>query len=308
MFIQKQISRSKVRGFTIVEIVVAIGLVALLLSAVLGLMGISAFKIDKALSKKDGQRMAAAISVELNNVSGADIESDIDIPSRLKFSSPLQKVGVWKEASDTVEEAIIVYNYAVHPVLRDAAASVDPPVEGGSIDDGTYAPFNLRAEPDAIAGIDYFVITVARRLSDGDQTIGSETGYFQDAANSAIVGNVFLVKIREYLDSTASGGVTNALELARADTYGEIIVDINPEVDTDTGRRYEIQPGSDGLVNLQIELYKLPTNGNGSANELISYLTPNPTTLESNFDKFQDTDGRIRPDYKENISIGLFRR
>jgi len=267
-------------------------------------MGISAFKIDKALSKKDGQRMAAAVTAELNNVSGIDIDSTASSPDRIRFVSPLQKVAFWKEGSDVGAGAIIVYNYAVHPVLRNNTVNIaedQPSVEGESIDDGTYAPFNLRAKPEAIAGIDYFVVTVARKFIPSSGGILSETGYVQDATNFSILGNVFLVKIREYIEGSGSSGI-NALELSGIDTYGEIITDIDPEADAD-GRRYTVEPQSDGLVNLQLELYKLPTNGNGSPNELINYLNS-----ESNFDKFQDIQGRIRPDFKENIAIGLFRR
>lgn len=263
MKITQKNKQQRSQGFTLVEIVVAIGLVALLLSGVLGLMGVSALKIDKSISKKEAKRAAAAVVQEIGiydreqdgSLLGYDGMGEAQDPPVPDVPSPGTKLAMAYAWSDECEEkAIIIYSYA------------GDPGEGPKVD-GSMAAYDL--SQGGIEGVNYYRRTEVRRLDEFE-----EGDIKTDFENGAIIGNVYLAKFKNY---ERDGG-----NLKLKENYGDC----------------ETEDFANGVISMQLEIFKLPLNGNENFEGLKNYI-------EKNIKRMNDELKSIRPVFKTNVSFGL---
>ncbi len=153
------------RGFTLMETVIAIGVLAVLLTAFLAVFGPAASGIRRAINVQEADRLASTLERELvtlreGQATGGNIQTGFD------------KAYEWIEQSHEPTEAIFVYQY------RGNADSVRT--------DGTLQP---RPTRDGVPGKDYIVQTMVRRLSDQE--------LFEDL--NALEGSVFVVKATQLI-------------------------------------------------------------------------------------------------------------
>jgi prepilin-type N-terminal cleavage/methylation domain-containing protein len=146
-------------GFTLMETVIAIGVLAVLLTAFLAVFGPAAAGIRRSINVQEADRLASTLERELvtlrpNQTSGA-------------ITTGFDKAFDWIEKSHNPEEAVFVYQYRGDPSQQRT--------------DGTLQPVNTRT---GVPGRDYIVQPMVRRLSDNL--------FIEDLA--AIEGNLFLVK------------------------------------------------------------------------------------------------------------------
>lgn len=155
------------RGFTLIETVVAIGVLAVLLTGFVVVFAPAAEGVKKSINVEEADRLASTLEQEL-------------VTSRTGDPTPgFNKAFQWIKESNTANTALLAYQY------RGSLATT-------RTDDGTPDPV-----PDAasrIAGKDYAVISMVRRRSDPK--------FLQDLP--AVVGGVYVVKCNQL---TFSSGV-----------------------------------------------------------------------------------------------------
>ncbi len=148
----------KKSGFTLLETVIAIGVLAVLLTGFMYVFGPAATGIRRAINVQEADRLASTLERELTAV--RDKESS-------KYETGFEKAYDWIENSYNAREAIFVYQYRGDPSEQRQ--------------DGT-----LKALPKAIGspGKDYVVQPMVRRMTD--------PLFAEDI--KAIEGGLFMVK------------------------------------------------------------------------------------------------------------------
>lgn len=156
----------KIKGFTLVEVVVAMGLVALLLTGVMGLMGVSAARIDRTVSKSEAELMMSAVEEKLNNVDFADAAGFIE--------------------GTAFDESVYVYSYF-------GALNLAPNTVDGS-------PQAVAPSAGDLLGVDYqqFTTCRVRGYTDDSAPLTSEL------TQTTLASSVYLVRFRPmYMVSSA---------------------------------------------------------------------------------------------------------
>lgn len=146
---------SKKSGFTLLETVIAIGVLAVLLTGFLAVFGPAAAGIRRAINVQEADRLASTLERELVTIRGGSSASN---------SSGFEKAYEWIEGSYSAKDAIFVYQYRGDP--------------GNPRPDGTLP---VVATTTGQPGKDYVVQPIARRLSDPlfvDDLKGVEGGVF----------------------------------------------------------------------------------------------------------------------------------
>jgi len=165
------------RGFTLLETVIAIGVLAVLLTGFMYVFGPAASGIRRAINFQEADRLASTLEKELVTVRGRDSEK----------MTGFEKAFDWIENSFSPQQAIFVYQYRGNP------SDLRP--------DGT-----MKAMPKAVGspGKDYVVMPMARRMND--------SVFLEDL--KAIEGPLFYVKCLQ-LTYNATGNEMEAKESSK---------------------------------------------------------------------------------------------
>lgn len=130
-------------GFTLMETVIAIGVLALLLTAFLAVFGPATSGIRRAISVQEADRLAATLERELVSVRpGASSSST--------YTTGFDKAYEWIKNSNDKNSNILLYQYKGDPSQLRSDGTMEPYTDGGGV-----------------AGKD-FVIQPAVRLRDDD--------------------------------------------------------------------------------------------------------------------------------------------
>ncbi len=149
----------RARGFTLMETVIAIGVLAVLLTAFLAVFGPAAQGIRKAVSVQDADRLAYALEKELVTLRAGASET---------YATGFEKAYNWIQES--AEEPLLIYQYKGDPKsIRE---------------DGTMEPFT---EADGTAGQDFIIQPVVRRRDSAQL----------EEELRAIQGRVFTAKLTQ---------------------------------------------------------------------------------------------------------------
>jgi prepilin-type N-terminal cleavage/methylation domain-containing protein len=157
-------------GFTLVETVIAIGVLAVLLTAFMYVFGPAMTSIHRSIKIQEADRLASTLEKELTTLRSGQQSNDI----KTGFDKSFQWI---KEASDPAK-AIFVYQYRGDPSKHRT--------------DSTLEPTTLT---NGVAGKDYIVQPMVRRLND--------PLFVKDLA--ALEGAVFLIKTTQLIYKTGSG-------------------------------------------------------------------------------------------------------
>lgn len=153
------------RGFTLVEVVIALGILVVMITGFMAVFGPAARTIKKTLSTDEASRLQATLELELRTVrEGRE--------RRRYQGDPFQKAIDWIAQSEQQGETVIVYKYRGIP--------------GKFRNDGTLEPADRTL---AIAGRDFLVQPMVRRLSDP----------FLEEDIQGVEGRVFFVKLRQLI-------------------------------------------------------------------------------------------------------------
>lgn len=180
-------ANSCAKGFTLIECVIAIGLVGLLLAGVVAVLAPAADDIDEAIVRSESSRILGTLEATMTHYNS---QSSYDVAQT--YASGFDKVLHWVNNSDVKETAILVYNYHASVEDTDANGYLDPI----NINSGSVTP-----------GIDYTTVCMARRLNDPQIQ--------NELVEGVVQGKVFLVKFKAY---TVSG--KNIILPAASSSYG----------------------------------------------------------------------------------------
>lgn len=152
------------RGFTLMETVIAIGVLALLLSAFIAVFGPATSGLRKAISIQEADRLSAALERELVTLrSGPQGGSGT-------YTTGFDKAYQWIEGASDSNDAIMLYQYRGDPEQMRSDGSMEPFTEAGGI-----------------AGKDFIVQPAVRRRSDD---------FLLDDLK-AVDGRIFTVKLTQ---------------------------------------------------------------------------------------------------------------
>ena len=193
------------RGFTLIETIIAIGVIAVLLTGFMTVFAPAAAGIRKALNVQELDRIASTLEQEMVTLrSGSNAET---------IKTGFAKAFEWIRESNTANEALLVYQY------RGRLSSIRP--------DGTPVP-----EPtikNKLPGKDYVLQSMVRRKSDPK--------FLEDLP--AVEGGVYLVKCTQLvfgngqLKPGTPGVITDpkgaAGIAASADDYLEAVIAFSAE-------------------------------------------------------------------------------
>lgn len=152
-------SRSIRRGFTLMETVIAILVLAVLLTGFLAVFTPAAQGIRRSISTQQADRLNATLQKDMSTMREGEIIAGA--------VTGFDKAFIWIKEGNTADKVIFVYQYRGNKSLPPRA-------------DGTLQPMNrIEGKP----GIDYITQTAARRLDD--------PAFLNDL--DAIVGPLFYV-------------------------------------------------------------------------------------------------------------------
>jgi prepilin-type N-terminal cleavage/methylation domain-containing protein len=196
-------------GFSLIETVIAIGVLAVLLTGFMVVFAPAAAGIRKSISVQEADRLASTLEQELVTSRQGD-----PVPG---FSKAFE----WIKSSDNVNNALLVYQY------RGSLSSLRP--------DGTPAP--VAAAGDNLPGKDYAVVTMVRRKNDSKFNEDLE----------AVEGGVYLVKCTQVvfnsgeLKTGTAGKIVDpknpGTDAASADVYPEAVIAFSAEFYALPGKR-----------------------------------------------------------------------
>lgn len=172
------------RGFTLLETVIAIGVLSVLLTGFMIVFAPAAAGIKKAINVQDADRLASTLEQELVTLRG--------IQQTTQFKTGFGKGFDWIKSSNTANDALLIYQYRGSLIDSPRSDGTPPPVE------------TIRNN---LPGQEYVVQTMMRQKND--------PLFLEDL--KALEGGVFLVKCTQLIFDT---GGTDGL---KAGTPGQIV-------------------------------------------------------------------------------------
>jgi len=161
-----------IKGFSIVEVAVAMGVVTLLLTTFLGIFGPAQKSVQTALSTKDANAMKDAVSNEFAILREEDSDND-------DINTSFDKAVAYITESHTKNTAVLVYRYKAVPQDDDG--------------DGILEPFT---GVDGIPGRDFIVVSAVRKSDTQRTRIESEL------TPQTVDGPVFVVRMTQLIDDS----------------------------------------------------------------------------------------------------------
>lgn len=213
-------------GFTLIETVIAIGVLAVLITGFMVVFAPAAEGIRKSISVQQADRLASTLEQELVNLRKGEEASGTIVTGFDKAYKLIE--GAMNKSKNA--ELIFVYQYR---------GDLKKPLRA----DGTYEPYvNASA---GRSGSDYMVVSMARRRIKP----GGGADDFFEADLKALEGRIFVVKTKQLV---FSGGqlVESAKDQIEDPSPGE-----PPLTGTSVSGKYP-----EAVISFSAEFYSLPTN------------------------------------------------
>lgn len=229
-------------GFTLVETVIAMGIITIMITAFLAAFGPAVQGIRKSISAKEANRLASSLEYELSVLRPPRLGEEPTYPTAFA------KAYDWIEDSlnTTKNDFVIIYQYRGNPNKVRADGTLEPftPADDGASDD------------DAVPGQDYVIQSVVRRIGDPEVEEELEAG--------VVEGRVFYVRMKQLVfDNGALTLTTNP---------GEIVDPKNPSAgfDPDDHTGYP-----EAVIAFQAEFYVLKSSINRYVIDSFEYVDDN---------------------------------
>jgi len=215
--------KPRLRGFTLAETVIALGILVVLITGFLAVFGPAADSIRKTLSAEEASRLQDTLISEITTMRGESEQTRYENDS-------FKKAFDWVSRSYVQGATIMLYRYKGDPTqVRD---------------DGTMTVFT---DANGIAGQDFIIQSMARRVDD--------VLFFEDI--EAIVGRVFFVKLTQLVNNDGSWEPTvDVTEPTAAIDAGKIISPYSGE-DTDYTAIPDQYP--EAVLAVEASFFVLPT-------------------------------------------------
>ncbi|MEO1857483.1 MAG: prepilin-type N-terminal cleavage/methylation domain-containing protein [Rubritalea sp.] len=234
---RKNISSRK--GFSLVEVVIAIGLVAVLLTTFMAVFGPAQKNISNTIRVAEANRLVHTLENEMA----------ILRPGEDDYTTAFDKAFQWIKDSHDEDNAIIIYQYHALPNSENPDGTLQVAVDGNKK--------SLITDDQKLPGVDYITQTVARRLDKADAAVLSA-----ELSPGIVQGAVYAVRMTQLYNKGGSSGLellTNGNELkpgiVNPSDDGNVLADSS---------LYE-----EAYVTLQVEFFPLNNN-------LHAYVTNGP--------------------------------
>jgi prepilin-type N-terminal cleavage/methylation domain-containing protein len=183
----KSSSPSPRHGFTLIETVIAIGVLAVLLTGFLTVFAPAAAGIRKSINVDDADRLASAVEQELATLRTGQA-----------YTTGFDKAFDWIQ--NNTAQPLLAYQYRGTTVLRN---------------DGTPTPVTAAALAGTLPGTGFAMQPMLRRKSD-TANLNLEL--------AAIDGSVYWVKCTPLVFSAASGGLAQGSLTGSASAYPQAVI------------------------------------------------------------------------------------
>lgn len=218
----------KRKGFSLVEVIIAIGIVAVLLTGFLGVFGTAQRNINRSLGVKEANMLKDSLETEMSILRFGEKDKNGN-----DYESAFHKAFEMIKGSTKADEAIVVYQYKADPVDND--------------DDGILPPFTGN---DGIQGKSYLTQVAVRKKGTNNALMKEEL------KSKTVVGNIYVVRMKQLVKNPSSGN----LELSKND--GAIFHNENgTNVEAKDHNGY-----NKAVITFQAEFFRLPTNTFGYLN------------------------------------------
>lgn len=229
---RQQRSSAQHKGFSLVEVVIAIGIVAILLTSFMAVFGPAQQNIVRALGVADVSRLTSTLENEMSYLRNGEQNEYQDATNN---SSAFQKSYEWISESNAESTAIIVYQYHASSTGTANADGTLPGVSSSTA--GT-------------PGVDYITQTIARKLGTGGaQYVTNEL------APGVVVGSVYAVRMTQLVEDTNGGLILGA--------PGTIVNPDNSDPNVATPTASDAASYTGAHIAVQAEFFLLPNNLSG---------------------------------------------
>lgn len=205
-------------GFTLVETVIAMGIIAIMITAFLAAFGPAVQGVRKSISAKEANRLVSSLEAELGM-----LRNNEHTDNGGNFDTAFEKAYEWIEesAQNNNDNYVLIYQYRGDPnSLRS---------------DGTLEPYQGN---NGVAGRDYVLQSVARRLGN--------TAVQEELVPGVVEGRVFYVKMTQLIFRNGVLGLTDEADATR------IIDPTEPRASTNNAEDYP-----ESVIVFQAEFYLL---------------------------------------------------
>lgn len=215
------------QGFTLVETVIAMGIITIMITAFFAAFGPAVQGIRKSISIKEANRLSTTLEHELSVIREGE-HNTTDEPVEGKYRAAFEKAFDWIEGSfGERDDMILLYQYRGDPKATPN-------------DDGTLAPYSGGV---GVPGQDYVLQSVVRKFDNAH--------VIEELVPGVVEGRVFYVRMAQLVYNENTG----ALELTSSTTSPLDIVDPNnPTEVTD----YLTYP--EAVIVFQAQFYLLKSN------------------------------------------------
>ncbi|GAA5494843.1 hypothetical protein Rhal01_01007 [Rubritalea halochordaticola] len=214
------------KGFSLVEVVIAMGIVAILLTTFFAVFTPAQRNIQRSLGIKDANRMASALENEMAVLRPGGESSN--------YSSAFDKAFEWIKNSNSPDTAVLVYQYTAVPSQSDAQMNPD----------GTPQAYNTARER-GVPGKDYITFTAVRSLKDSS----ARTLIEQELVPGVVTGGVYVVRMTQLVPKE-----DGSLGLG---SEGQIV---DPDTESGVGTSDDYQQA---YVAFQADFFRLKSNQAG---------------------------------------------
>ena len=176
-----KVSRARC-GFTLVETVIAMGIITIMITAFLAAFGPAVKGVRKSISAKEASRLASTLEYEMS-VLRQNEQSSGTAAEPGKYRTAFEKGFNWiKDSNGTSnDDLVLIYQYKGDP---------SSPRTDGS---GTLNPISTNKVSESIPGVDFVLQSVVRRLRDSDAEVRAEL------VPGIVEGRVFVVRMTQLI-------------------------------------------------------------------------------------------------------------
>lgn len=218
----------KRKGFSLVEVIIAIGIVALLLTGFLGVFGSAQRSINRSLGVKEANMLKDSLETEMSTLRTGEVDSN-----GTAYANSFHKAFEMIKESTDASNAILIYQYKANPVDND--------------EDGILPPFT---GDDGIQGKSYLTQVAVRKKGVSDDLMEDEL------TSKTVVGSVYAVRMTQLLKEPTSG------DLELSTNVGQIWHEVNG---TNTQALSHTDYNS-AVITFQAEFFKVKSNSFGFVN------------------------------------------
>ena len=194
---KKQVTQKKCfnkkPGFTLVEVAIAMGMVAVMISSFMVVFGPALEGIDKSLSAKEADRLTNALELELSVLRNGEVDNN---PATIdKYATSFEKAFLWiKRSTLDDKNPVLIYQYRGNP--------------NSVRTDGTLNPYPYNAANPGIPGVNYVIQTSVRRLNDTFHTSKIQA----ELAPGVLEGKVYYARLTQLRYDTSGKMVPTTSE------------------------------------------------------------------------------------------------